>query len=277
MKPSQPGPSESVNSRDELRAELEEVRRELEALRAAVEERQTGEARTRSTFLSNIGHEIRTPLNEVLGMTSLLLAMDLTPEQQEYVGAIQSSSEGLLKTLGDILEYSQIEAGELEMHSSAFDPRSLVGEAIDLLELAVAEKGLKLSCRIEPEVPTHLVGDPARLAQVLHELLSNAVKFTRAGRVTLVVALDRDDETTALLRFVVSDSGIGISEEQRATLFDPFTQGDASATRSYGGTGLGLAIARSLAEKMGGEIAVASVPDRGSRFTFSVPLSKAVT
>jgi len=233
-----------------------------------------GDHRTQSTFLTNIGHEIRTPLNGVLGMTSLLLATDLTPEQREYVGAIQSSSEGLLKMLGALLEYSQIEAGEIDLQNTVFDPRALVGETLEVFEGSAADNGLKLGCRIDPDVPGEVLGDPVRLGQALQELLGNAVKFTHAGRVSLEVDLERDDAVISLLRFTVSDSGIGISEELLGSLFEPFTQGDTSLTRSYGGIGLGLSIARGLVGKMGGEITVESFPGRGSRFTFTVPLGK---
>lgn len=231
-----------------------------------------GDRRTQNTFLTNIGHEIRTPLNGVLGMTSLLLATDLTPEQREYVGAIQSSSEGLLKTLGALLEYSQIEAGEIELKTVVFDPRALVAETLEVFE-ASADESVKIGCRIDPDVPGELLGDPARLGQVLQELLENAVKFTPAGRVSLEVDLKRDNEAVRL-RFAVSDSGIGISDEQLGSLFEPFTQADTSLTRSYGGIGLGLAIARGLVERMGGEITVESFPGHGSRFAFSVSLAK---
>lgn len=230
-------------------------------------------SRSKEAFLATVSHELRTPLYGVIGMTGLLLDGELAPEQREQVDVVRSSGEALLALINDVLDFSKMDAGKLSLEPVAFDPAALVESAIEYLTVSAEEKGLRLAWSVDAAVPSGLVGDPARLRQVLVNLVANAVKFTKSGRITVHLdARPRPDGRTDL-RFAVRDTGIGIPMEARPRLFQPFTQ--AESTRHYGGTGLGLAICRRLVEQMGGAIDFESVVGRGSEFRFEVPLERA--
>ncbi|MEM9452921.1 MAG: response regulator [Myxococcota bacterium] len=229
----------------------------------------------KSTFVANMSHEIRTPLNAIIGMTSLLAERPLDAEGRQFVETIRGSGEALLTIVSEILDFSKIEAGKIELEEHRFHLQRCLEEVADLFAMAVTNKGLRLSYEIERSVPSAVLGDVARLRQILVNLVGNAIKFTSEGEIRIHVARHHSDapEGTALmLHFVVSDSGMGIEPSQHASLFDPFTQGDSSMSRRYGGTGLGLSITRGLVELMGGQIWAQSTFGRGSRFHFTVAL-----
>ena len=226
--------------------------------------------RAKSEFLANMSHEIRTPMNAILGMSYLALQTGLDARQRNYVDKVHRAAESLLGIINDILDFSKIEAGRLEMEDIPFKLGDVLDQLATLVGMRAEEKGLELLFALPPALPTALVGDPSRLGQVLLNLSNNAVKFTERGEVTVAVAESAREGQRVTLRFEVRDTGIGLTPEACARLFQPFAQADASTSRRYGGTGLGLAICRHLVECMGGEIGVDSEPGRGSCFHFSV-------
>ncbi|MCG8617954.1 MAG: response regulator [Desulfobacterales bacterium] len=231
-------------------------------------------SRAKADFLANMSHEIRTPMNGVIGMTELLSDTPLTAEQQEFVGTIGKSAEALLAIINDILDHSKIDAGKMELESIEFNLRPLLEDIADLTAVRVYEKGLEYCTIIHPQTPSYLIGDPGRLRQVLLNLISNAVKFTHQGEIVVETRVTHETRNRAVVKFSVTDTGIGIPAEKVDTLFDAFSQVDTSTTREFGGTGLGLAISRQLTELMGGHISVTSAPDKGSCFSFTTVFDK---
>lgn len=228
--------------------------------------------RAKSTFLATMSHEIRTPLNAVIGMASLLETTPLSNQQQDYAETILRSSHFLLELINDVLDYSRIESGRIDLDATVFSLGEICREAFDVVRAAALGKQLELVCRLSPDLPARVLGDPGRLRQILVNLLGNAVKFTAKGQVTLDADGTLEPDGQWRLRMRVTDTGIGIAPESLGRLFEPFIQGDSSTTRRFGGSGLGLAISRRLAQLMGGDIRVESVAGQGSTFTVEILL-----
>jgi signal transduction histidine kinase/CheY-like chemotaxis protein len=229
----------------------------------------------KSEFVANMSHEVRTPMNGIIGMTELVLATPLEPEQRQFLGMVKGSADALLRILNDILDFSKIEAGKLDLSANPFALRSMLGETLQMLALRAHQRSLELAWRVAPDVPDALVGDAERLRQVLINLVGNAIKFTECGEVTVDVTCEGGGEPSAegcAVRFAVRDTGIGIAADKQALIFEAFAQEDGTTSRRFGGTGLGLAISNRIVGLMGGVIGVESAPGQGSTFGFSVRL-----
>ncbi len=259
---------ELAATNEELKNEIDERQRVEDDLLAARDVALEA-VRAKSEFLASMSHEIRTPLNAIIGMADLLAESQLDEKQQDYVQVFQTAGDTLLNTINDILDLSKLESGQLSLEDVGFDLRELVDNAATVLTVRAREQGLVLNCSIAPDVPTALVGDPARLSPVITNLLGNAIKFTDSGEVALHVENDPEMESYGALRFSVSDTGIGIPTDKLEAIFENFVQADSSTTREYGGTGLGLAISRRLVDLMGGRIWVESIVGEGSTFYFT--------
>ncbi|MBN1904862.1 MAG: response regulator, partial [Deltaproteobacteria bacterium] len=253
-----------------LNSELEQAIITAEALKTKAE----AASSAKSQFLSNMSHEIRTPMNGMIGITEILSGTGLTNEQRELLEIIRSSGNALLTIVNDILDYSKFEAGRFTLENIDFDLRSAMEEVNDLLSEKAKEKGLEYISNISPDVPSLLRGDPGRIRQVIINLISNAIKFTKQGKIQFEVSLISESKSNAVIQFSVMDTGIGIPHDKQAMIFDSFVQVDGSNTRRYGGTGLGLAISKQITEMMGGEIGLESDEGKGSRFRVILTLER---
>ncbi|PYC27333.1 hybrid sensor histidine kinase/response regulator [Aquipseudomonas alcaligenes] len=259
---------------EDVRQNLETI--EIQNIELDLARKEALEAsRIKSEFLANMSHEIRTPLNGILGFTGLLQKSELTPRQQDYLGTIEKSAESLLGIINEVLDFSKIEAGKLVLESIPFNLRDLIQDCLTILAPAAHDKRLELVSLIYRDTPLALQGDPLRLKQVLTNLVSNAIKFTREGSIAVRAMVEDENDERAQLRISVQDTGVGLSDDDLRALFQAFSQADNSLSRQAGGTGLGLVISKRLIEQMGGEIGVDSNPGSGSEFWISLTLPKA--
>jgi len=257
-----------VDELNDARRAMLNMMKDLDEARSEAEDA----TRAKSEFLANMSHEIRTPMNAIMGMAHLALKTDLTAKQYDYLKKVDISAKSLLGIINDILDFSKIEAGKMDMEAVDFQLEDTLDNISTLVGIKTQEKGLELLFKTDPAVPRALVGDPLRLGQILINLSNNAVKFTDAGEIVVATELVKEDKSQVTLKFSVHDTGIGMTAEQAAKLFQPFAQADSSTTRKYGGTGLGLTISKRLAEMMGGKIWVESNPGQGSTFSFTANL-----
>ncbi len=255
---------------------IDDISLEHEAAAILVKAKDMAEDATRmkSDFLSNMSHEIRTPMNAIIGLSHLVMKTEMNAKQRDYVQKIQTSSQHLLCIINDILDFSKIEAGKLTIEHIDFDLEHVLSNISGLIQDKATDKGLELIFDVAADVPNMLIGDPLRLGQVLINFGTNAIKFTEHGEIVIIVRKLEETEQEVVLKLIVKDSGIGLTEEQAGKLFHSFQQADSSTTRKYGGTGLGLAICKSLAEIMGGNVGVDTEPGKGSAFWFTVRLGK---
>ncbi len=251
--------------------DIEEMKLREEELKLALQKAEQAE-RIKAQFLANMSHEIRTPMNAVIGMAYLAMRTELNPKQRDYVGKIHQSATALLGIINDILDISKIEAGKIAIEHMEFNLSNMIHDTVSYISQQAKEKGLAFHCLIDPSVPRKLKGDPLRLGEIISNLISNAVKFTEAGEIRIVVrCLERQTDQVEL-QFEVSDTGIGMTKEQLDHIFDAFVQADNTTTRRFGGTGLGLAISKGLAELMGGTLEVDSIEHKGSTFLLTLRL-----